>query len=134
MTETMDTGIIGIACSCNELQYLDASFRGLQCCAQITSNSIHALAASCPNLTYLDVIGCFGVGEASIASLVRSCRYLKQLNVSQFTEEMDSQLLLRITKCISQARSSCSYEEMISPPRGRLVQKNVLFKMSAPNL
>ena len=83
----MDTGIIGIACSCNELQYYDASFRSLQCCAQITSNSINALAASCPNLTYLDVIGCFSVGEASIDSLVRSCRCLKQLDVSQFCGE-----------------------------------------------
>ena len=126
MTETMDTGIIGIARSCNELQYYDASFRGLQCCAQITSNSINALAASCPNLTYLAVIGCFGVGEASIDSLVTSSRCLKQLNVSQFAEITDSQLLLRITKCVSQARSSCSYEEMISPPRGQKINAEKL--------
>ena len=119
MTETMDTGIIGIACSCNELQSLDASFRGLQPYAENTSNSINALATSCSNLIYLDVIGCFGIGEASIDSLVTSCRYLKQLNMSQFTEKTDSQLLLCITKCISQARSSCSYQEMISPPRGK---------------
>lgn len=130
-----DTGIISIAHGCNKLQYLDVSFRGSQSCAQITSNSVFSLAANCPNLTYLDAIGCFGVSEASISSLVKSCRYLKQINFSQFTEKTDSQLLLRVTKFISQVRSSCSYEEMISPPRGRkLVQKNFLIKISAPNL
>ena len=129
-----DTGVTRLVQNCCELQYLDASFRGSQSCAQITSTSVLAIAMSCPNLLYLDLIGCSNISEASIEAVVQSCRYLKQLNVSQFTEKIDSQLLLRLIKCISQYRSSCSCEEMISPPRGRKLVQNFLFKMAAPNL
>lgn len=93
-----------------------------------------ALASSCSNLTYLDVIGCSNITEASIDSVIGSCRYLKQLNVSQFTEKLDSKLLLRITERILHHRSSCSCEEMISNPRGRKLAQNFLFKIAAPNL
>jgi len=129
-----DAGVSSLAQNCRELQYLDASFRGSQSCAQITSTSMLAIAMNCPNMVYLDLIGCSNISETSINTVVQSCRYLNQLNVSQFTEKMDSQLLLRITKCISQYRSSCSWEEMISPPRGRMLVQNFLFKLAAPNL
>ena len=95
---------------CYKLQYLDASFRGLQSCAQIKSDSMSVIASSCVNLTYLDVIGCSNISEALVVSVVSSCRYLKQLNVRQFSEKLDSQLLLRISKCILKYRSSCSCE------------------------
>lgn len=129
-----DTGVICLVQGCNKLQYFDASFRGSQSSAQITSNSMKALAWCCPKLTYLDVIGCPNITEVLVNSVVASCRYLKQLNVSQFMEKVDSQLRLRIGKCILQYRSSCSCEEMISNPRGRKLVQNLLFKMAAPNL
>ena len=129
-----DLGVISLVKGCNKLQYFDASFRGSQSCAQITSDSVKALASCCPKLTYLDMIGCLNISEVSIDSVVASCRYLKHLNVSQFTEKMDSQLLLRISNCISQHRSSCTCEETILNRRGRKLAQNFFFKMAALNL
>ena len=105
-----DAGFTSLVKGCYKLQYLDASFRGLQSCAQIKSDSMSVIASSCVNLTYLDVIGCSNISEALVVSVVSSCRYLKQLNVRQFSEKLDSQLLLRISKCILKYRSSCSCE------------------------
>ena len=129
-----DAGVKCLCHNCKKLEYLDASFRGSQSYAQITTDSMTALATNCLNLTYLDVIGCWNISEASIEMVVKSCRYLKHLNVSQFTENLDSQLLFRILNCISNYRSSCSFEKMTSPPRGGKIVQNFLLKMSAPCL
>ena len=76
-----DAGFTSLVKGCYKLQNLDASFRGSQSCAQITSDTMNVIASSCVNLTYLDVISCSNISEASVVSVVSSCRYLKQLNV-----------------------------------------------------
>ena len=107
----------------------------MQTSAHITSESMSALGSNCLSWAYLDVIGCLNISEPSIYSIIGSCRYLKQFNVTQCVDKQDSQLQLRISKFILQHRSSYSCtEEMISYSRGRKSAQNLLFKIAAPNL
>ena len=106
----------------------------MQTSAHITSESMSALASNCLSWAYLDVIGCLNISEPSIYSIIGSCRYLKQFNVTQCVDKQDSQLQLRISKFILQHRSSYSCEEMISYSRGRKSAQNLLFKIAASNL
>ena len=101
----------------------------MQTSAHITSESMSALGSNCLSWAYLDVIRCLNISEPSIYSIIGSCRYLKQFNVTQCVDKQDSQLQLRISKFILQHRSSYSCEEMISYSRGRKSAQNLLSRL-----
>ena len=123
-----DAGLKVVCRSCSCLEYLDASFRGMQTNFNITNGTLTELALHCPFIQHLDLVGCWNITQDCLELVVKSCRYLKQLNFSQFTA--DSDLHEGIASSFLKLRSSCSCEQLLSPAKeGKRVQ-SFLFKLA----
>lgn len=127
-----DVGVKYLATNCHELQYLDLSFRGSHSSAQITDDSFNLIAANCKNLTYLDLIGCFKISMDCIENIVKCCRYVKLMNISQVTD--DPAVRLAVQSTLGTYRSFCHVDQVMSSTRGRKTAQNLIIKLSAPTL
>ena len=61
-------------------------------CSKISINCIRQIANACPDLREITLQGCSYLNDSSIGVLVRSCRYLKKLNISGGSVNQTSRL------------------------------------------
>ncbi|EDO33222.1 predicted protein [Nematostella vectensis] len=130
-----DLGLKYIACNCPLLQYVDLSFRGSQSSAHITDDSVMLLAKKCLLLTYLDLIGCWGVTSDCVALISQNCLYLKQFNVSLLFEvSQGGESVSHVEGLVKKTRSAFSVKRVARSLRNGKSAQSFVLHISSLNL
>ena len=64
----------------------------------LSDEFVYALAANCPNLTFLNVSGCFNITNQAVLSLSNGCPKLYHLNISR-CHQVTNEAILSLLKC-----------------------------------
>ena len=105
----MGEGVVRLAESCPELQYLCVSN-----CVQLTDAALLALAAHCPRLATLESAGCSQFTDAGFGALARSCHLLERMDLEECVLITDATLGVLAACCPRLEFLSLSHCELVT--------------------